>query len=116
MNNIYFESRKYASKFIEFLLDYNQDVTNDEYFEIHIYQEELGIIIEFELVPHSGEWGGHYRYVEEDEEVFKEVFMPDNSSEWVPKYRPNDEVLKEWLINHPGWEQGEYGHWYYKGE
>ena len=85
MNSIYFDSRKYADKFIEFLLDYNHDVTNDDYFEIHIYQEETGIIVEFEKVPHNREWGGRFAYLEEGDEIFTEIRLPDGSYQMVRK-------------------------------
>lgn len=53
MSSLYFTNRKYADAFIKFMLDYNQDLDNDDYFEIHIYQEETGIIVEFDKVPFS---------------------------------------------------------------
>lgn len=115
MNNIYFNNRKHANKFIKFLLDYNQDSDNEDYFEIHIYQEDTGIIIEFDKVPFSRDWGGRFEYVDEDQLVVTELIFPDNSTELVPK-GSEDIRLDEWLKENPGWVKNEYGVWRKEGE
>ena len=100
MSSLYFTNRKYADAFIKFMLDYNQDLDNNDYFEIHIYQEETGIIVEFDKVPYSGEWGGRFKYIDEDEEVGINLCLPDNSYVFVRKYEAED-YLNDWLKDNP---------------
>lgn len=112
MNSICFNNRKYANKFIEFILDFNGDPDNEYYFETHIYQEENLIIVEFDKVPYSGEWGGKFEYVDEDQTVATELILPDNSIELVKK-GTEDDALNDWLQENPGWSKNSYGHWEY---
>lgn len=100
MSSLYFTNRKYADNFIKFMLDYNQDLDNEDYFEIHIYQEETGIIVEFDKVPFSWEWGGRFKYMDEDEEVGINLCLPDNSYVFVRKYEAED-YLNDWLKDNP---------------
>lgn len=62
------EGRAVADDFIRVLLNYNQ-IIPDMYNEIHIYQEEQFIKVEFIQVPFSKEYGGQF------------VFTPFNSED-----------------------------------
>ena len=67
--------------FIKFLLELNQ---KDFFNDLHIYEEEGALIVEWVQKPYSGEYGGSFRFVDEDQAVMKEIIYPDDSSEWIP--------------------------------
>lgn len=113
MNSLCFDSRKYADEFIRFMLNYNQNPDNeDDYFEIHIYQEENDIIVEFDKVPYSGEWGGRFEYVDEDHKIVEEVILPDNSIITVDNHREKFELLEDWFKEHPEVDKIKYSYLY----
>lgn len=112
MNSLYFDNRKYADEFIKFILDYNQDPDNENYFETHIYQEENGIIVEFDKVPYSGEWGGRFEYVDEEHKIVEEVILPDNSIITADTYMEKFELLEDWFKEHPEVDKIRYSYLY----
>lgn len=84
-NSQYFnvEDRKQGKDlaFIKCLLELNQDeLMND----LHIHEEEGALIVEWIQKPYSGEYGGAFLFVDEDQAVMEEITYPDNSSEWIP--------------------------------
>lgn len=95
---------------LDSLLAYNADPDNTDYNDIHIYQEESFLIIEWDRTPYSGDWGGKWYYLEEDEIIQKEVHFPDGHYDYV---FPEDaeEVFNEWCKNHPEWVKNEHGIW-----
>lgn len=101
-------------KLIKHLLEESAEL-EDSYNDIHITTDGYCTIIEWEQVPFNEEWGGHFRYVAEDEVVMKEVIFPDNHTEYL---FPNEveDALKEWHKENPGWVQSEYGRWYNEKE
>lgn len=114
MNTMTFDSadkKQYeqAMKWITLLLDYNKE-SRDDYNEIHIYQEETLIIIEWNQVPYSRDWGGRFEYVDEDHVVMKQVCFPDRHYETL--FDDEEEGrLKEWLEENPGWVKNSWGLW-----
>jgi len=102
--------RKHFQKLLDTLLDYNSDKDENYYNDIHIYQEESFIVIEWEHVPYSHEWGGQFKYVDYDEYIMKEVNFPDNHYEFVFPEDVNNR-LKEWHEEHPEWVMNEFGMW-----
>ena len=95
---------------LDSLLAYNADPDNTDYNDIHIYQEEVFLIIEWDRTPYSKEWGGQWQYLEEDDVVMTEVYFPDNHCEYL---FPQDieERLTEWHKEHPEWVKTPYGTW-----
>jgi hypothetical protein len=102
--------RKHFQKLLDTLLDYNADEDERYYNDIHIYQEESLMIIEWDNVPYSHEWGGRFQYIGEDDVVMKEVRFPDGHYE---NLFPEDveNTLKEWHKEHPEWVMTSYGIW-----
>ena len=102
--------RKQFDAFLKVLLDYNIDKENDDYNDIHIRQEEMFMIIEWDKVPYNHEWGGTFQYIDSDDVVMKEVTFPDRHCEYLfPEEVEN--TLKEWKEKHPEWIQTSYGTW-----
>lgn len=102
--------KEHLNRLLETLFAYNTDFANEGYNDIHIYQEEMFIIVEWTEVPYLGEWGGRFKFVDEDEAVMKEVNFPDGHYEFVfPE--DVDETLKEWHEKHPEWVKTSYGVW-----
>ena len=102
--------RKHFQRLLDTLIDYNQDKEESHYNDIHISQEESFIIIEWDSVPYSHEWGGQWKYLEDDDVLMKEVVFPDNHYEYV---FPDEveETLEEWHKNNPDWVKTSYGTW-----
>ena len=113
MNSMSFDSKedkKFFDSLLHFLIDMNMNST-EYYNEIHIYQEERLIIVEWEQVPFSGEWGGKFKFVEEDQTVMKSYELPNG--EWI-MFETEDEYkeyLEDWLKDNPGWVKTSYGRW-----
>lgn len=102
--------RKHFQKLLDTLLDYNEDKDETHYNDIHIYQEESLIIVEWDNIPYSHEWGGQFRYIDWDDVVMKEVNFPDGHYDYVFPEEV-EERLKQWHKDHPEWVMTEYGTW-----
>ena len=124
MNRQYFSKKQIAAgelnAFLNILLKqcYGK---GDYYNDIHIKTEDCGaFVVEWETNPRSGEYGGHWQYIKDDEEevVMKYYYFPDNHSELFETKEQYEETLKEWLEEHKDeeWELNQYGHWYSKAE
>jgi len=111
MNQMIFDcnkERKLANKFLATLLNHNRDCL-DNYNDIHIYQEEDLIIIEWTQKGYDEpEDNGVFRFVDYNQEIMTEVYFPDNSSMYV---QPSEEgnALDEWLKEHPTYEKDQFG-------
>lgn len=87
-----------AMDLIHYLIGYNQK-SNDHFNEIRITSDSYCTIIQWEHKPYSGEWGGSFRFCDEDEEIGTWVTFPDNSTEFVPKDTVAD-AKDEWYRAH----------------
>ena len=92
------------------LMDYNEDPDNSYFNDIHIKQEESFAVIEWDTVPYSGEWGGHWHFLEDDEVIMKEVHFPDGHYDYVFPEEV-EETIKKWHEDHPEWVKTSYGTW-----
>ena len=115
MNKLLFDTRtpnglKHFQKQLDALLEYNRDPDEKHYNDIHIYQEEMFIVLEWENVPYSHEWGGKWVHLEVDEVVMKEVHFPDNHYEYMFPEEVN-ERFNEWLKENPEWHKNQWGIW-----
>ena len=118
MNHILFDTnkpngRKHFQQLLNTLLDYNSDKDEEYYNDIHIYQEESFIVLEWEHVPYSHEWGGKFQYIDEGmgQVVMIEKTFPDNHYELCYDEEDYEERLKDWLKDNPYWEKTSYGTW-----
>ena len=124
MNRQYFSKEQIAAgelnEFLDVLL--KQCYGEGEYYnDIHIKPEDCGsFVVEWETNPRSYEYGGHWQYIQDDEDevVMKYYYFPDNHSELFETKEQYEEALKEWLEEHKEeeWEINQYGHWYSKAE
>lgn len=124
MNSQYFSKEQIAAgelnEFLEVLLKqcYGKGITFND---IHIKPEDLGAFsVEWEAVPWSKEYGGHWQFIHDDEEevVMKYYYFPDEHCELFETEEEYEEALKTWLEEHKDeeWAKNEYGHWYSKKE
>lgn len=114
VNKQYFDSASIEAGEMQNFLDVllKEANSNSKYFnDIHIYPVDGGaFVIEWVQVPYSREWGGSFKFVDEDETIMKEVRFPDDHYDYV---FPEEEetVLKEWHEKHPEWILTDYGTW-----
>lgn len=74
------------------------------YNDIHVRTDPEGVVIfEWEQVPYNGEYGGHFAYVAENEEVLERLYFPDNSSTLVSCPEEKREAQEEWIVSNPNW-------------
>lgn len=105
------EEAEQAKKLIDFLVNENINGNSKHYNEIHITTDGYCTIIEWDRVPYDHEFGVTFQPVDSDEIVAKEVHFPDNHYEYLPAEQ-EEEAIKYWLEDNPGWAKDEYGHWY----
>lgn len=97
---------------IKYLLSYGNK--SDKYFyDIHIFSDGYCTIIEWVESPYNdddGVYQGRFGFIDEDEDIMKEIKLPDNSYAYVHRGE-EDEYLNKWLEDNPGWEKDAYGLW-----
>jgi hypothetical protein len=106
------------TKLIEYLCNYSYQCWSRDfalYNDIHIKPDDCdAFVVEWEQRPWSGEYGGHFEFVGEEQVVCNEVEFPDKHFEYTPE--DPDESIKEWLVDNPGWYKDECGHWQYSDQ
>lgn len=119
MNKVYFSKEQIAArelaKFLNLLIEQSYG-KGEDYNDIHIIPTDFGaVILEWESVPWSKEYGGHWQYIQDDEDevVVKYYSFPDNHSELFETEEEYKEALNEWLEEHKDeeWYKNEYGQW-----
>ena len=124
MNSQYFSKEQIENgelnEFLDILLKlcYGK---GDNFNDIHIKPEDFGaFVIEWEETPWSGEYGGHWQYIndDDDEVVMKWYYFPDKHGELFEAERDYKERLEEWLEEHKEEKrkQNQYGVWYSEKE
>lgn len=115
VNSQYFDKEQIEAGELKTLLDYlmTEAYGKGQYYnDIHIKPADLGaFIVEWVQVPWSHEFGGHFEYLEEDEQIFKEIHLPDNTYQYILADEDENEFLDEWLKDNPGWVKNDYGMW-----
>lgn len=100
---------------IDYLLNFNKK-SEKSFMDIHITSDSYCIIVEWSEVHYDFQHEcGRFQFVDGDEEVYKEVILPDNSSMFVPRGEAEN-VLSEWLAEHPTWKKDFWGRWYDESE
>ena len=101
------EEVKLFHKILDDIIELSRN--SDNYFDIRIRYEDCGIVIlEFAQVPFDRSYGGEFRYIAEDECVFKEVILPDNTIQYAPDEETAKEILDEWKLENPGYETNNF--------
>ena len=115
MNSMYFsEEQVKAGELAEFLnvLLKQSYGKGDSYNEIHIKPVgDQSFTVEWICVPWSGNYGGHFEFVNDDQLVMIEKFFPDNHSELCYDEEDYKNKLDTFLKDNPGWVKTDYGTW-----
>lgn len=115
LNRVYFSKEQIESgEFTEFLTVLMKHCygEGEMYSDIHIFPEDLGAFsIEWIQLPWDHEWGGGFKYVDDDETIYREYVLPDRSFIDLPVDSDFEEYLRDWLIDNPGWIKTSYGTW-----
>ena len=104
--------RKLFDDLLNFLLDYNKK--NDHYYnDIHIKQEENLILIQWNDVSYSGDFGpeAKFEFVRGDQIVMDEICLPDNTVSYVKPYDKYD-FLNEWIEENKDFNKEDYRYLY----
>lgn len=90
--------------------------SKSHYNDIHIANADDGAVsLEWEEVSYSHhEEEGEFVFLEANQAVFKEVLMPDGSSQYVMDGCDEEKLLEEWLKTHPEWHHDRGTNRYYK--
>lgn len=100
----------YHQDLLDYLTDFNKK-SDDDYYEIHITSDGYCMIIEFEKVPYSREFGGRFEYVDEDQCIMTEKQLPDDTYVLVHDEDEYKELLDDFLKENPNYEKNEFGRW-----
>lgn len=96
---------------INYLLEYNKKCESG-YYDIHITSDSYCTIVEWVDINYEFQYEeGKWDFVDADEEVYKGIYLPDNTTQYVPRSEA-DKVLPDWLKEHPNWKQDSWGRWY----
>lgn len=99
------ENIKLAQEFIANLLNHNIK-SMDDYADIHIYQEEDLIIVEWAQVFYDDDFPqDHFILLDCDHSLVKEVIMPDNSILCIFDSEDEEEAIHRWHEENPGWSK-----------
>lgn len=88
------------------LLSYNMSKDSDQYNDIHIYQEESLIVLEWVQTPYSKEYGAEFKLIDEDEVVLKDISLPDGTHSFVANDFEKEYQYANWIKEHPSWKFG----------
>ena len=92
-----------AQKFVASLLQHHID-SMDDYADIHIYQEESLIIVEWTQVFYDDNLPqDHFVLLDCDHTLVEEIVMPDNSILCVFESEDKEERINSWHAENPGW-------------
>jgi len=110
-NSMYFDkdSRESMYKFIRLLNEMSYDGNALLYNDIHIKPEDCdSFTVEWVQIPWTHDYGGEFKYVDEDQVVTTMVDLPDGTFEYAVD---PDRFLADWLKEHPGYVQDNWGRW-----
>ena len=114
MNSMYFNEKDINNGLLTAFITILNKLSYDSktyYNDIHIKPEDCGAFsVEWSQEPWTGEYGGGFQYVDEDQEVCTDLEFPDGHFEYVPVGAEEDSI-EGWLEENPGWRKNEYGRW-----
>lgn len=116
VNSMYFDkdARESMYKFIRLLNEMSYDNDALLYNDIHIRPEDLdAFVVEWVQIPWTHDYGGEFKYVDEDQVVTTIVHLPDGTFEYT---EDPDRYLAEWLEEHPDYVKDDWGNLVKKDE
>lgn len=99
---------------IDYLINYGQK-SESHFNEVHITTDGYCLIVNWICRSYEESYGGRFDFVDEDEEVLKEVDFPDGHFEYIERGRVQ-EAIDEWLKENKGYAKDRYGRWYKEDE
>lgn len=114
VNRMYFSKEAVENgelqKLIDYLMSYSYSDNDRQnfqlYCDIHIRPEDIGaFVVEWTQEPWSGDWGGSFQYVDEDQLVMTEYEMPDGHFVYFENEEEYRDHLEEWLKENPKWHK-----------
>ena len=104
------------TKWINFLTETSKELANS-YYDIHITSDGYCTMIQFNDVSFDPtQESGKFEFVDYDEQVMKEVEMPDGTCQYIFREEDSEEVIKEFLKEHPNYYKNQFGRWVNKDE
>lgn len=92
------------------------DALDEAFLDIHIKSDGYCRIIEWDKVYFdSGFENSKFEYLQADELVMKELYLPDGTYTYVDRGE-EEEYLANWLQEHPEYIKTEYGQWVNKND
>ena len=121
-NRMYFDKEAIKNgeltRLLEYLMQYSYGENGEFYqrldgtFVDHRFNVDIRVypadceawIVEWYQVPVNREnYGGEYKFIEDDQYVMREYQFPDKHYDYFESDEDFEEVLKMWLEENPGW-------------
>jgi len=116
MNTQYFSKEDIENgtfeAFLKALIDFGRN-SKTHFNDIHIKHMDCAALqLEWEEINIEYQREeGEFVFVDADHSVFREVIMPDGSSQYVWEEITDKEAIDEWLKQNPKWKKNSLGRW-----
>lgn len=92
-NSMYFQNRETALNFIKSLLEAD-DGDDLHYSDMHVYTEEGAVIIEWIQVPYSGDYGGKFTFIDENQFIETQLYCRDRGEYmYLSEAEDNEDII-----------------------
>ena len=102
------------TSFVKALVDFG-NTSENHYNDIRIAPLDCGAVqVEWEEInfKHKNE-EGEFVFVDSDHAVLKEIILPDESSRYIFDDEDENQIIKDWLKEHPTWKRSKTTGRYY---
>ena len=110
------DDKEQVNQFLDFLKILM--ISNEKHYnDIHIYQDDFYYIVEWVQNRWIDDYGSnnYWKLLNCEDAIYTEIYLPNRTYQWIPK-GTEDEFMKEWHKENPGWVKTEYGTWYNTNE
>lgn len=97
-------------KFIKALLQISSELS-ESYYDIHITTDSYCTIVQWCNHSCDGECGGSFEYVDEDKVIAEAIYFPNGTTMYAFDEEEKDNLINEFIKEHPEWEMNKYGTW-----
>lgn len=119
VNSMFFDASSVEKgshlELVKYLIGLSYEEDSPLYCDIRIVPEDMGAVtVQWAQVPWGHEYGGEFRYIDSDagQVVMFEQELPDGSITPVYSEAEGEELLQEWLKEHPQWKRNSFGRWF----